>query len=214
MNLTYEALNIFLFLIPGFFSAIIFDQLTFRKEKDTLSKLIESLIFSFFIYSLSSFVSDNFPIILKSFKENDVTKYLIEFNNDSIVYILIFSILIPIILSFFQNRDYMMRMMRYIKITDKTARETVWIDVFTDHKKYITINFKDGRRLLGWPMYYSNNPNEGMIYLYDPSWITDKLDRIDIGIHGMLIEDKSNIDFIEFHHKVQDNQTNGGQQNE
>jgi hypothetical protein len=60
------------------------------------------------------------------------------------------------------------------------------------------VNLKDERRLYGWPMYYSDDPQEGFIYLYQPSWIDDKENKlIECNTHGMLIQfDK--IDFIEF----------------
>jgi len=39
----------------------------------------------------------------------------------------------------------------------------VWFDVFYDVKKHIIINFENGRRIYGWPVYYSNDPDKQYI---------------------------------------------------
>jgi L-rhamnose mutarotase len=93
-----------------------------------------------------------------------------------------------------------MRFLRLIRVTNNTSRGTTWLDVFTEQKKYVTINFVDGKRLFGWPQYYSNNPEEGMLYISEPSWLDEENNEIKIKVtNGILIVNKLNIDNIEFH---------------
>ena len=99
-----------------------------------------------------------------------------------------------------------MRALRFLKVTNRTSRETAWDDVFTNADRYITVHLHDGRRLTGWPMYYSNSPDEGFVYLYNPAWINEKNEYEETLVHGTLIN-KENIDFIEFLKK--DNERNG-----
>ena len=49
---SFQALQILIFLIPGFISAVILDTLVVRIEKKELGKIIEALIFSMIIYTL------------------------------------------------------------------------------------------------------------------------------------------------------------------
>ena len=63
------------------------------------------------------------------------------------------------------------------------------LDVFTEQKRYVIVNLADGRRVFGWPMYYSNNPEEGCLYLYD-AWINDEGKYIDLRIHGLFLADR------------------------
>ena len=98
-----------------------------------------------------------------------------------------------------------MRLLRRLKVTNKTARDTVWLDVFTDQKRYLIVNLSDGRRVFGWPMYFSDTPKEGNLYLYDPSWITENGDYIDLDIHGLFLVKADNIDSIEFLNITKDN---------
>jgi hypothetical protein len=36
---------------------------------------------------------------------------------------------------------------------------------------YVVIEFKDGRRLYGWPSVWPSNFEKGHLYITDPSWI-------------------------------------------
>ena len=60
------------------------------------------------------------------------------------------------------------------------------------------VRLSDGRRLFGWPLYYSNQPEEGLLYLYDPAWIDKDGKYIDLDAHGILLTRKDGIDSIVF----------------
>jgi len=49
----------------------------------------------------------------------------------------------------------------------------------------------------GWPNYYSDNRDEGMIYLYNASWIVGA-EYQDVPGHGLFLVKKDQIDSIEF----------------
>jgi len=198
MQTTYEALNVFVFLIPGFIASIIFNNLLVRKEKDNFSKIIEALVMSFLIYTVVSGLIGHSPVILETIKEGNITKYSIRYNATVLLPIALLAIFIPIVFGFLVTTDFHMRLFRFLRITNKTSRETVWIDVFTDQKRYIIVNLKNGRRVFGWPMYYSNTPEEGMIYLYDAAWIDDQGKYIELDIHGLFLVEPCSIESIEF----------------
>ena len=53
---TFKALQILIFLIPGFISTAMLSVLIVRKEQKELGKIVEALIFSLLIYTIYSFV--------------------------------------------------------------------------------------------------------------------------------------------------------------
>ena len=60
------------------------------------------------------------------------------------------------------NRDWHMGLRR-MGITAGTARINTWVDVFTDHDSDVLITNTGGRRLTGWPAYFSDGPEEGLL---------------------------------------------------
>lgn len=198
MNISIETLTIFVFLIPGFVSSLIINTIVVRKGKDNLSKIIEALVFSFFIYVVISMVNGENPVLIRSEQINNKTTYAISYNSNVVIPVAVLSIFLPLLLGFLSTTDIHMKLLRKLKITNKTARETVWLDVFTEQKRYVIVNLADGRRVFGWPMYYSNNPEEGCLYLYDAAWINDEGKYIDLKIHGLFLVKKDNIESIEF----------------
>lgn len=56
---------------------------------------------------------------------------------------------------------------------------------------------KDGVRIFGWPEFYSNTPEEGILYLYAPAYVVDGKYE-DIGVRGIMLLDRSSIGSIEF----------------
>ena len=196
---TYQALQILIFLIPGFISATILNVLIVRKAKNDLSKIVEALIFSLIVYTFYSMISGKSPIQVQ--KLDEYTTYV--YDGKSFLWLSIFSLFIPILLSILFTNDYHMKLARLLRISRRTARSTVWFDVFCDIKRHIIINFENGRRIYGWPMYYSDNPDDPFIFLYKPSWIiedetTHESEFISLEIDGILITPEQKIETIEF----------------
>lgn len=209
MSITNETLNILIFLIPGFLSSIIYNTVVTRSEKEAITKIIEALTFSFINYSIVSLIFDQSPVVLGISQEGNVTKHFIEYKSSVLVPIAIFAIIIPLSLGLLTTTDILMKILRRFRITNKTARESIWLDIFTDQKRYVIVHLKDGRRIYGWPMYFSNTSNESRIYLSDPAWIDeDKADYIDLNIHGLFIVEPNFIDYIEFLNNEEDLKNN------
>jgi len=56
-SLSFQTLQVLIFLIPGFIAQKIVDTLVVRKEKKEFGKVVEALIFSMIIYTIYSFES-------------------------------------------------------------------------------------------------------------------------------------------------------------
>jgi len=191
---TFQAMQILIFLIPGFLADSVYNGLVVRSQPKEFKLIIEALIFSVLIYTPFYCLYERLPILFS--KEKDLIIY--SFNASSLSILLLFSVLVPIIFSYIVNNDIHMKILRFLKISPKTAAETVWLDVFYNYKNFIIINFEDGRRIYGWPMYYSKTPQNPFIFLYKPEWINNKNEFIELNIEGILITPEMKIQSIEF----------------
>ncbi|MBC8357337.1 MAG: hypothetical protein H8E54_00105 [Candidatus Aminicenantes bacterium] len=190
---SFQALQILIFLIPGFISAVILDTLVVRMKKKELGKIIEALIFSMIIYTIYSSISGKSPISLSKIEESTTLVY----DSKSFLWLALLSLFIPLVLSFLITNDLHMKLARKLRITRKTARASVWFDVFSDLDKHIIINFENDRRIYGWPMYYSTKPENPYIFLFRPAWIQEGK-FVDLNIEGILITPEQKIESIEF----------------
>ncbi len=196
MNLTYETINIFFLLLPGFISTRILDSVITRNDRDNLSRITEALVFSFIIYAIAN-IAHKWEPIIKPLKTDETYQYVITNDTGLLILILFLSIAVPLVLGAFIHNDLHTKLFRYLKITDKTSRSSVWQDSYINEKRHVVVTLKDERRLYGWPMYYSHNPKESHIYLFQPAWINDKDEFIECETHGILIKNED-VDVIEF----------------
>jgi hypothetical protein len=191
---TFQAIQILIFLIPGFIADSVYNGLVVRRQPKEFKLIIEALIFSVLIYTPFYYIFEAQPILFT--KKDDLIIY--SFNGTSLSILLLFSLLVPIVFSYIVNNDIHLKILRFFKITPKTSGETVWLDVFYKYKNPIIINFEDGRRIYGWPMYYSETPQNPYIFLYKPKWIDDKNEFIELNNEGILITPEMKIQSIEF----------------
>lgn len=169
---SFQAIQILIFLIPGFISEALLNQFVFRKDKSELWTIVEALIFSLIIYTIYSLVISKSPVELTVINSpNESTSSTYTYNSVAFLWLVAFSVIIPIILSYLLTYDVYMKLLRFLHISKRTTRESTWLDVFSDYQSYIIVNFSDGRRIMGWPRYYSDDPDSQYIYLYEPALI-------------------------------------------
>lgn len=59
------------------------------------------------------------------------------------------------------------------------------------------IHLIDGRQIIGWPKYYSEEPNNKEIFLVDTVWMEDNGEFIDVEGLGILITGNRTIKLME-----------------
>jgi hypothetical protein len=192
--ISIEILTILIFLFPGLLSVSIINLLVIRrKQEKDIYLIIEALLLSIVEYGIYS-IFTKFPPISRIDLGDTI---FFSINSPEFPILLIISFIIPIIISLCINSDIHMKIARLLKLTSKTSRMSVWNDAFQNSNKYVIIVFSNGRRVYGWPLFYSDEPNEQYIYLYRPYWII-KNKFIDAKVDGILITPEQKIEFIEF----------------
>ena len=202
MNLTVEALNILLLLLPGLLAGQIFYSF-FRLDDIAVSRrMLDALLFTFIIYLLVSVFATWEPLAQVDQSQNGLS-YTFSASQTVIWLSLAGVVFVPIIVGFFYFNDYVHLCLRKLKITTKTSRANTWNDAFLTQNRFVIITLKDGRRIRGYPTMFSTDPEEGFIYLYNPAWVNDEKidenapDYIESNCHGFLLN-RENIDLIEF----------------
>jgi Family of unknown function (DUF6338) len=201
----FQAIQILIFLIPGFVSETLLNKFVVRKEKSELMSVIEALIFSMIIYVIYALAVSKSPVTLTVINTPSTsTSSTYTYNPGSFLWLFGFSVIIPLVLSFLMTHDVYMNLLRTLQVTRRTARDNVWMDVFLDKQRYITINFTDGRRIRGWPKYYSDDQDKQYIYLMKPELITQngttkQTEIKELNIDGILITPEQKIESIEFY---------------
>lgn len=198
MDVSFEALGILAVLLPGFVSSAILDHVVVRKPKDAFGKLTEALVFSFLIYASLAAVIGNPAAGLPADASSISQAVSLSLNRYFVVGALVLSIVLPLALGFLLTTDLHMRLLRLVRVSNKTARETTWLDVFSEQRRYLIVNLSGGRRVFGWPQYYSNDRDEGLLYLFDPAWVNDDGSYTDLDIHGLFLVEAGSIESIEF----------------
>ena len=204
MDITFDALAIFAYLIPGFISSILLNLLISREKNDFSEKVIEALVFSFLIYAAIAFSTDAAPVVInKSPDENAIPTTV--FNGALMPRIMIYAILLPIIISICQRFDFPARLLRFFKMTRMIAQSDLWTHAFASQSGcWTTVVMKNGDRFYGWPRYYSTFGDKRSLLLHNPHLI--KLDNsiCKLEAEAMLLLDED-IYYIEFTPDQSDN---------
>lgn len=196
MNITTEALAVFLLLMPGFVSSAVLNALVVRQTKDRLASIVEALVFSFVIYgTLSPFGWSPVDLEVAS-----TGIYRPTVTPELLPGAIVLSVALSLVLGISITNDYHMTLLRKIGVTASTARTNTWLDIFLDQRRYVMVTFADGRRLFGWPEYYSNDTTEGLLYVSRAAWVGDDGEYTELGVHGILLTNKDSIESIMFMH--------------
>jgi hypothetical protein len=199
---SFQALIIFAILLPGFITRAIMGSLTRRKMQGDLATVIESFIFSFIIYLVASSIYpmtiDGLASTIESQNLQDITK-LIKDSRPFLLLSFCLSIGIGLLATYLVNHDILHGILRTIKATRNTSRSSTWLDTFHSmQERHVIIILEDGRRLFGYPLFYSDDQDEGSLFLENPEWIDDEGNYISCEVAGILITKNENIKRIEF----------------
>lgn len=195
MSISLEGLLLLTVLLPGFITSKLLNLLIVRKDAETSAKVVEALIFSLIIYSILAATGQ-----IPSFQPEDYDQSFRSAGEFAIRAVPI-SVVIALALGFVVTNSVHTKVFAWLRVGHKSARANPWIDVFLDKRRYVICNFKDGRRLFGWPQYYSDIPEEGLIYLYDAKWIQEDesgQSYVPIENDGIFLVDRTLLESIEF----------------
>lgn len=198
MTLSYDALNVLLFLCPGLLATTVIRLLVYRKGSDVFATIVESLLWSILIYAFASWLSVDAAVRLTETKSGDTVSRGISYNPKALSSLVLLSVAIAVVTALALNRNWLGKALRFFGISSQSGRATIWLDVFAEYRKFVVVHLSDERRVSGWVLHYSNSSDDGNIYLSEPRWIDSENKFIPNDSHGIFFVKKELIDFIEF----------------
>jgi hypothetical protein len=193
-----EALVVLLMLLPGFFAAHIVQSLCTRPQQSEFDKVIEALLYSFVTYLLFTAIIGQVPLSMRVEPDGQAKLVSVETRVGPLLWLGLIALAVALILSFSTNNDLHGRVLRKLRFTQRTARNSVWSDVFHYASGYVQVELVDGRNVLGWLRYYSDTPEESSLCLEDAAWIGPGNVKVPIKGPGILLTKESGIRTIMF----------------
>jgi hypothetical protein len=195
MPATLLALQVFLILLPGFSAAYIVQALATRRSQSDLERVIEALVFSFVIYvCFVALNSGKLPFHLApDLYSKDQTTVIWEPAQLGWLAAVtaLFALLAVAYVRFDGNRLF-----QWIRLTERTTRNSIWNDVFESEAikgQPLQVELGDGRSVLGNLHYYSDAAEDASIYLTTASWVDANGNPIPIPGSGILLTKNSGI---------------------
>jgi hypothetical protein len=194
----FETLAVLLVLLPGFVAAGITRTLCVRTRQTEFDKLIEALVYSFLAYSAFVAIFHRFPLQAPEKGSENMAGYLSALHPTDVLFLLGLGTVIGILVGVSIANDLHGRVFRTLRLTNRTSRPSIWLDVFSEVKDYVQVEFQDGRSLIGWPRYFSDTPEESSLFLENAAWISADGTTVEIPGSGILVTKEMTIEAIMF----------------
>lgn len=198
---TTEAVGVLLLLLPGFSSTYLVQRLSVRPKQTELDKVIEALLFSLVLYLVASpFSSYSFPLSWQEQITEGIEQHTIHLNWTYLAILAASAFALGILYSASLNRDWPLRLLRKWGITQRTARNSIWIDAFQDiSSSFVLVQLSRDRSIIGYLRYYSDEPEDGSLFLEDAAWIVDEAGtQSPIAGPGILLTKLAGIESVSF----------------
>lgn len=185
-----QTLVALLVLLPGFVTARIARSLSTQSKQSELERIVEALIFSFF----------NYVIYIGIFGASLPIEWVPSFHVHRwrILFLAAVASGLGLLWGALQSRDIPLRVLRWFKLTERTSRESVWNDVFSNLAGTAQVGLKDGRNLIGWIGRYSDANGERSLFIEHAYWIEANNDLTEVDGKGILLTEKSEIEYVMF----------------
>jgi Family of unknown function (DUF6338) len=200
-HLGLEGLAALFILLPGFLCARLVQSLYVRPKQTELDKVTESLLYSFVIYVVFvALFGGAMPVGLVTQQVEGVTQYGVQLKAKPLVELATISFLLAFSIGAIVTNDISGKVFRYLRLTQRTTRSSVWSDTFHDLGGVLLVELGDGRRVMGWVRYYSDEPKNASLFLENAVWVDADLETTPIDGPGILITQSLGINWIEFLH--------------
>lgn len=195
----FEAIAVLVVLLPGFLAARLEEKLTVKKARTELDKIVEALLYSFVIYVVYSLLTKSFPVTVRDTVNGQNHEYSVRTNPGLLVVLAGIAIGLAVLYSYIENHDLLGKLFRRLRVSQKSWRDSTWSDVFHSYGEAVQVELADGRSVMGWLKHYSDEAEEGCIFLERAAWVGEE-GLIQIDGPGILLSKKSDVSSIAFLH--------------
>ena len=193
-----EALGIFLVLLPGFTCAYIAQYLSVRRKQTELDKVVEALLFSAVLYLFTlPFFGNTLPASWQTTPASPNT-YLISIRWTQLLVLGTGSVLLGVLYAANINHDWIMQLFSWLHVTERTARSTIWNDVFQEIGGSVQVGLTGDIKVIGWLRYYSDEAEDSSLFLEQAAWVDKDGKENRITGPGILLTKDVGIEYVLF----------------
>jgi len=192
------ALQILLILLPGFSAAYIVQLLASRNTQTDFDKVVEACLYSFLIYAAFVCFTQGalpFDLVPANLPATDAT---IIWQPGRLLGLAAITLVFSLAGTAYFNLDGN-RILRKLKLTERTTRRSVWNDIFQKEAKrvqVVQVELGDARSILGLLTYYSDSADDCSVYIEQAMWVETSGAKTPIPGPGILLTKNANIKSI------------------
>jgi len=191
-----EALGILLVLLPGFLCAYVVQSLAVRRKQTELDKVVEALLLSFLLYLATlPFFGYSLPL---SWSETATNVFQIVLHWKQLAVLGTSSIILGVLYAANINHDWLLSIFRWLHVTERTARSTIWNDVFQQIGGWVQVGLAGDVIVSGWLGYYSDEAEDSSLFIEQAAWIDKDGTERAIDGPGILITKEVGIEYVVF----------------
>lgn len=189
------ALQVFLILLPGFSAAYVVQALATRRTQSDLERVIEALVFSFIIYvCYTPLNSGKLPFHIQSSPQGKGDDTVL-WEPAQLCWLAAVTAAFALLAVAYSRYDGN-RLFRAVRLTERTTRNSIWNDILEREaidNQPVQVELVDGRNVLGILLYYSDDSEDGSVYLTQACWVDANGQTIQIPGPGILLTKNSGI---------------------
>lgn len=207
---TVAAINILIFLLPGFVSQKMVEWLTAHGRSGEREMIRDALIFSlvnYLFYTVLAFAGHHLSFTWSPFPPLPAVPLILSNEGmlamhaqqvEALAALVTISIVSGTVLAKTLENGWLFMGFRKLRLTNKNSELDVWYDVFKDFRgNWLRVCFKDGSKVIGWPYYFSDDPEKRELFLADALVEQPNGEFGELDGPGILIENMSEILRIE-----------------
>ena len=194
------ALQILLILLPGFAAAYIVQMLAMRGPQTDFDKVIESCLYSVLIYACFILFTHGFLPFDIIAPKPPATESTILWHRRALLGLAGITLVVALLAALYVNFDGN-RIFRKFKITERTARRSIWNDIFqgeASNSQLVQIELDNNRSVMGVVTYYSDAAEDCSLFLEQARWIASDGKVEPVRGLGVLLTKNANIRSITF----------------
>ncbi len=173
------ALNVLLFLLPGFVSQWVQEYLSAHRSSSDVATVRNALIFALVNYLFYSvlvllshlliFNGSPFPTLPSTPTIYVSTGGQLNLNArqvEGLFALLFVSLITGGITAKFSEGPWLHKKLQVLRLTRKNSQLDVWYDTFNEFRgKWCRVCFKDGSKITGWVYFFSDDPEKRELFL-------------------------------------------------
>jgi len=200
-----------LILLPGFISLFVERSLAYERKQSGTVLVSKALVYSFLNYVVLSFARPSAISWATAGLWYEETGTPTRGGGFDALFLLLIPLAIGVAAGACKARDCHMWLARRLRLTRRTSRPGIWMDVFTrqdwgEGKRtpkrsglYVLVFLRDGRHLWGWPEYFSDEWGDGpVLFVTNACWVVEGGENVEIPNPGIFVNG-SQIEYIQFY---------------